>query len=68
MILENYLKPKRYFDVTSRKDLQIAKSFFEKWSWGGAGCPFILEQPHLSVPEMMREKIINKMFKITLPE
>lgn len=65
MILETHLKPKRYFDVNSRHDLRIAKQFFENWSWGGHGCPFVLEQPHLSVPEMMREKIIKKVFKLT---
>jgi hypothetical protein len=68
MILETHIKPKKYFDVNSRHDLRIAKMFFENWSWGGNGCPFVLEQPHLSVPEMMREKIINKMFKLTVTD
>ena len=68
MILELNIKPKRHFDVSSRIDLKIAKNFFQTWSWGGHGCPFVLEQPHTSVPEMMREKIINKMFKITIAE
>lgn len=68
MILETHLKPKRHFDVTSRHDLRLAKQFFETWSWGGNGCPFVLEQPHLSVPEMMKEKIVHKLFKITITE
>lgn len=68
MILETYFKPKRNFDVNSKEDIRIAKEFFDKWSWGGNGCPFTLEQPHLSVPEMMRERIIGKLFKVTLKE
>jgi hypothetical protein len=68
MILDLNIKPKRAFSVKSKDDMLIAKNFFQTWSWGGNGCPFVLEQPHLSVPEMMKEKIINGMFKITIGE
>jgi hypothetical protein len=68
MILDLNIKPKRIFSVKSKDDMMIAKKFFKSWSWGGGGCPFVLEQPHLSVPEMMKDKIINGMFKITIGE
>ena len=54
MILDLNIKPKRIFSVKSKEDMMIAKKFFKNWSWGGGGCPFVLEQPHLSVPEMMK--------------
>jgi len=68
MILDLNIKQKRSFNAKSKEDMIIAKKFFTNWSWGGNGCPFVLEQPHLSVPEMMKEKIINGMFKITIGE
>jgi hypothetical protein len=48
--------------------MRIAKKFFKTWSWGGSGCPFVLEQPYICIPDMMKEKIINGMFKITIGE
>ena len=68
MILDLNVKPKRIFSVKSKEDMRIAKSFFKSWSWGGKGCPFILEQPYACIPDMMKEKIINGMFRITIGE
>ncbi len=68
MILALNVKQKRIFSVKSKEDMSIAKKFFQSWSWGGNGCPFILEQPYTNIPDMMREKIIYGMFKITIGE
>ena len=68
MILDLNTKQKRVFSVKSKEDMRIAKNFFQTWSWGGSGCPFVLEQPFMCIPDMMKEKIINGMFKITIGE
>jgi hypothetical protein len=68
VILDLNIKQKRIFSVKSKEDMRIAKKFFKTWSWGGNGCPFVLEQPYICIPDMMKEKIINGMFKITIGE
>ena len=64
MILESKLRPKRFFDPKSKKDMAIAKVFFKTQSWGYGGCPFFLEFPYSTVPDMMKDKIIHKTFGI----
>lgn len=49
--------PKRVFDVTDKKDLAIYKYYIQKHSWGDNGCPFELEWPWLSIPDMISHKI-----------
>ena len=49
--------PKRYFDVTDKKDLSMYKQFITTRSWGERGCPFELEWPWLSIPDMIAHKI-----------
>lgn len=60
MILETLIRQKRYFNEFSKKDIQVAKQFFENHSWGVNGCPFILEYPYLAVPDMIKDKMIHK--------
>jgi hypothetical protein len=64
MILESRAKPKRFFDPKSKKDMAQAKIFFKTNSWGHGGCPFFLEFPYSTVPDMMKDKIIHKTFGI----
>ena len=49
--------PKRFFDVTNRKDLLMYKQFITTYSWGNTGCPFELEWPWLNIPDMIAHKI-----------
>lgn len=53
----NSLYPKRVFDATRKEDLQAYKQYLETRSWGNKGCPFELEWPWLSVPDMIAHKI-----------
>lgn len=64
MVLDSFSKQKRFFNEYNKQDLVIAKQFFQNWSWGGNGCPFILEYPHNCIPSMMREKLVDKALKI----
>jgi hypothetical protein len=49
--------PKRVFDVTNKTDLAIYKHYIKEHSWGDTGCPFELEWPWLSIPDMIAHKI-----------
>lgn len=63
MIIETIKTQKRFFDVNDKKDLSLAKQFFENHKWESA-CPFILEFPYTSVPDMIKDKMIHKIFNI----
>jgi hypothetical protein len=65
MILDAFIQPKRFFNANSKEDLRIAKEFFQSWSWGADTCPFVLEQPYVSIPEMMRDRVLSKLLKMS---
>ena len=48
---------KHPFDPENREDLKIYKHFLETGSWGKTPCPFELEWPWLSIPDMISHKI-----------
>jgi len=55
---------KRKFNVSSRSDVQMYKKFLETGSWGAGGCPFVLEPPYFSIPEMINDRLIRKLLSI----
>jgi hypothetical protein len=57
--------PKRFFDVTNKKDLDIFKSYLVKSAWGKDGCPFEIEEPFVSIPDMIKDKLVRKFLRIT---
>jgi hypothetical protein len=63
MVLETIIRPKRFFNEKSKADIAMAKEFFKNHSWAG-GCPFILEYPYLTIPDMIKDKMIHKAFGI----
>lgn len=64
MILEMANGVKRKFDVNNKKDVEIYKSFLVTRRWGVTGCPFALEFPHLTIPDMIKDKMMDKYMKI----
>jgi hypothetical protein len=40
--------------------------FLSENRWNGP-CPFLLEEPHTVIPEMLREKYIRSQFNISEP-
>ena len=64
MIIETLIKPKRFFNINDPKDVALAKKFFKDNSWGNTGCPFILEYPYLTVPDMVKDKVVHKYLGI----
>jgi len=68
-ILTNYQlmqNQKRKFDPKSKKDVEIFKSFLTDNKWGEP-CPFILEEPHTIIPEMLKDKYLRSVFNISEP-
>lgn len=62
MILEKMIQQKRYFNEKSKKDTMVAREFFKTHSWGKEGCPFILEYPYLTIPDMIKDKMVHRSF------
>lgn len=48
---------KRKFNANNTVDLQAYKYFLDNQKWGKDGCPFELEWPWLSIPDMINHKI-----------
>lgn len=62
--LEGLRKQKRYFDINSKVDIELYRQYLINNAWGGNGCPFILEFPSLTVPDMIKERLIRKFLKV----
>jgi hypothetical protein len=58
MILETMHRPRRFFDVNSKEDIARARDFFRDHRWND-GCPFILEYPYMTIPDMIKDKMIH---------
>ena len=63
MIFDTMPRQKRLFDVTSKKDIAVYKKFLESGAWGIECCPFALEEPYISVPDMIKDKLIYYFLK-----
>jgi hypothetical protein len=55
---------KRLFNVTSEQDVDCYKQFLIRKTWGQSGCPFILEFPYTTVPDMIKDKLIRKFLHV----
>lgn len=59
--LRDVLTTRRYFNPNSKQDISEAKKFFKESKW--EGCPFYLEWPYLSIPDMIKDKITRLYLK-----
>lgn len=59
MILDLLIRPKAIFNVRDKTHVETYKNYLETKSWT-KGCPFILEFPYLTVPDMIKDKLIHK--------
>lgn len=64
MILDTLIRTKRNFDVNDKKDVQLYTGFLKTGAWGKNGCPFTLEFPYLTVPDMIKDKLIHHFLKV----
>jgi hypothetical protein len=64
MVLDAVIKQKVFFNVKNKKHIKHYSEFLQTGAWGIDGCPYILEFPYLSVPYMIKDKLVNKFLKI----
>ncbi len=68
-VLNNYQllhNKKRKFDAKNKKDVEAFKFFMAENKWGGP-CPFILEEPYLTIPDMLKDRFIRSQLNIAEP-
>jgi len=63
-VLALLIKPKTLFDPHSKKHITAYKNFLRSNSWGVSGCPFVLEFPYLTIPDMIKDKMIHKLLGV----
>ena len=51
------IAPKRYFDPRKLEDLLEYKHFITKGNWKHGTCPFRLQWPYLTIPNMLHEVV-----------
>lgn len=65
MILDGIIRQKSLFNINDQKDIEAYAKFLKTGSWNHTkGCPFILEFPYLTVPDMIKDKMIHKLLKV----
>jgi hypothetical protein len=52
------------FNVNDKSDINMYANFLKTGSWGATGCPFALEYPYVSVPDMIKDKLIRKFLGV----
>lgn len=59
------LNERRKFDVDNKDDVEIYKYFLVNNDWKVVGsCPFELEYPYNSVPDMIKDKLVRKFLGV----
>jgi hypothetical protein len=63
-VLATMIKPKIFFDPSDKKHIALYKNFLRTHAWGENSCPFILEFPYLTIPDMIKDKMIHKLLGV----
>jgi hypothetical protein len=61
--LQTLNNPKYLFDPKNKYHINIFKYFLKENRWG-TPCPFLLEEPYLTIPDMMKDKYIKSQLEI----
>lgn len=61
--LQTLGNPKYLFDPKDKAHLKLFKSFLSENKWGKP-CPFLLEEPYLTIPDMMKDKFIRNELEL----
>jgi hypothetical protein len=54
---------KFFFDPKNKSHITLFKRFLNESRWGGP-CPFLLEEPWLSIPDMLKDKYVKSQLSI----
>ena len=57
-------KQKRKFDIKSKADVECYKQYYINTAWGPSGCPFEIEDGWISIPDMIKDKLVKAYLKI----
>ena len=52
------------FSPDDKRHVEQYRNFLVNRKWDTLGCPYELEWPYLSIPDMIKDKIINHYLKI----
>ena len=61
--LQTLGNPKYLFDPRNKYHINLFKYFIYENRWG-APCPFLLEEPYLDIPTMLKDKYIKSQLGI----
>ena len=61
--LQTLNNPKFLFDPKNGYHITIFKYFLKEKRWG-VPCPFLLEEPYLNIPDMLKDKYIKSQLEI----
>jgi len=61
-INQEILTRRRSFDPNSKKDLKEFAFFLKNNKWQNV-CPFFLEWPYLTIPDMVKDKVIRNLLE-----
>jgi len=50
-------KQKVFFNLNDEQHIKLFRSFLKNSKWGKDGCPFELEEPWRSIPDMIKDKL-----------
>lgn len=53
-----------YFDAKNKQHVEVYKQFLVNSKWGVEGCPFELEEPFISIPGMIQDKLVKHFLKV----
>lgn len=59
---------KRRFDPSRKKDRDEFQYFLTHRRWQSFVCPFVLEWPHLTIPNMIMSKLSHHTLGVALPD
>lgn len=62
---EQLMANRKLFDPSNNEHLELVRIFMRENAWKNTSpmntCPFLLEWPYLSVPDMIKDKIVRNL-------
>ncbi len=57
--IEKNALQRRQFNPADKKDINEFRYFMANYTWPQKQCPFYLEWPYLTIPDMIKDKFIK---------
>lgn len=60
-----YSRERIKFNVDNKDHVEMYRNFLQSGGWAHSkGCPFDLEFPYLTIPDMIKDKLVRKFLKV----